>query len=122
MKIQVNTDSNIEGHERLIAQVNRLVENALGRISDQITRVEVHLSDEDGGKSGQNDKRCMLEARLEGYQPIAVTHQAATLEFAVDGAANKLVRFIQSTVGRRRHRKSQQTDPPLPNPKLPMKS
>lgn len=119
MKIQVNTDSSIEGHEKLIAQVSKQVEKALIGISGQITRVEAHLSDENGDKSGKNDKRCMLEARLEGYQPIAVTDQAATMEFAVDGAANKLARLIQSTVGRRHHRMSQQTDPPLPESKLP---
>ena len=56
----------------------------MSRISDHITRVEVHLSDENGDKDGQNDMRCMMEARLEGRQPIAVTHQAATLDEAVE--------------------------------------
>lgn len=42
----------------------------------------------------------MLEARLEGRQPVAVTDHAATLEQAVQGAANKLVRLLDSTLGR----------------------
>jgi ribosome-associated translation inhibitor RaiA len=118
MQVQINTDRNIEGHEALAAQVSGVVESALSRISDHITRVEVHLSDENRHKSGQNDKRCVMEARLEGRQPIAVTHQAATLDQAVDGAADKLTRLIESTLGRLRDQKSRRTDPPPPGPKL----
>jgi len=116
MQIQINTDRNIEGHETLAAQVRGVVENALSRLSDRITRVEVHLSDESGRKSGQNDKRCMMEARLEGRQPIAVTHQAATVDHAVDGAADKLARLIESTLGRLRDQESHRTDPPPAEP------
>ena len=112
MQIQINTDHNIEGREALAIQVADIVESALARVSDRITRVEVHLSDENGDKQGQNDKRCMMEARLEGRQPVAVTHQAATLDEAVDGAADKLVRLIESTLGRRHDRESRRTDPP----------
>jgi ribosome-associated translation inhibitor RaiA len=114
MQIQINTDHNIAGHEALAAQVGEVVESALSLVSDHITRIEVHLSDENGDKNGQYDKRCMMEARLEGRQPIAVTHQAATLDQAVDGAADKLTRLIESTLGGRRDQNSHRTDPPLP--------
>jgi len=114
MQIQFNTDHNIEGHEALATQVRGVVESALSHISDHITRVEVHLSDDTSHKSRQNDKRCKMEARLEGHQPIAVTHQAATLDQAVDGAADKLARLIESTLGRLREQKSHRTDPPPP--------
>ncbi|MEO8197662.1 MAG: HPF/RaiA family ribosome-associated protein [Thermoanaerobaculia bacterium] len=100
MQVQVNTDRNIEGREALATSVQAVVENALGRLRDQITRVEVHLSDENGQTRGQNDKRCMVEARLEGRQPVAVTHQAATLDEAVEGAVAKMSRLIESTLGR----------------------
>jgi len=100
MQIQFNTDHNIAGHEALAAQVQVTVEHALSRFSEHITRVEIHLSDENANKGGTNDKRCMMEARLEGRQPIAVTHEAATKEQAVDGAAHKLVRLIEHTLGR----------------------
>lgn len=103
MHIQVNTDSNIEGSEELAIQIKGVVESALSRFSDRITRVEVHLSDENGDKSGQNDKRCMMEVRLEGRQPTAVTHHAASLSDAVDGAANKLKRSLESTLERLKH-------------------
>lgn len=32
-----------------------------------ITRIEVHFGDENGEKFGKNDKRCLLEARLQKY-------------------------------------------------------
>ena len=81
MQIQINTDRNIEGREALATQVSGVVESALSRFSDHITRVEVHLSDENSAKKGGHDDiRCMMEARLEGRQPVAVTHQAATVD------------------------------------------
>ncbi len=100
MQIQVNTDHNIEGRDALVARVRSIVESALSRWVDDITRVEVHLSDESGDKGGQNDKRCMMEARLEGRQPTAVTCEAATLAQAVAGAADKLKSAIESTLER----------------------
>ena len=100
MKIQLNTDVHIDDTEALAAQVNAMVEQALERFSENVTRVEVHLSDEKGGKSGQQDQRCMLEARLEDRPPVAVTDNAATLEQAVHGTAQKLARLLDSTLGR----------------------
>jgi ribosome-associated translation inhibitor RaiA len=114
MQIQINTDHNIEGSEALAAQVRSIVKSALSRFSEHITRVEVHLSDESSHKSTQNDKRCMMEARLEGHQPIAVTNQAATLDQAVDGAVEKLTKLIESTLKRLHDQERHRTDPPLP--------
>src|SRR5690242_5915138 len=100
MKIQFNTDHNIAGSEELRAPLEAMISDALRRFSSQITRLEVHLSDEDGDKNGENDKRCMIEARLEGMKPIAVTNHANTHEQAVDGAANKLKHSLEATLGR----------------------
>jgi ribosome-associated translation inhibitor RaiA len=114
MHVQINTDHTIEGHEALAARVREVVESALSRISDHITRVEVHLSEEGSHKSSRDDKRCMMEARIKGRQPIAVTHQAATVDRAIDGAADKLVSLIESTLGRLRDQKRRRTDAPPP--------
>lgn len=115
MKVLINTDRNIEGHEALAAEVSGVVEGALSRFSDVITRVEVHLSDENSDKKGGNDDiRCMMEARLEGRQPIAVTHQAATVTQAADSAANKLGNLIETILGRQQRQQRQRTDPPPP--------
>jgi ribosome-associated translation inhibitor RaiA len=104
MQIQVNTDDNIEGREKLAAHVRNVVENNLSRFNKRITRVEVHLSDQNGDKNGWDNKRCMMEARLQGRQPTAVTHQAATIDQAVDGAAERLQRALERELGRERAR------------------
>lgn len=100
MQIQINTDHHVEGHEALAAWATGEVKTALGHFSPHITRVEVHLSDENGHKSGSHDKRCVMEARLAGQQPLAVTQHADTVYQAVTGAAEKLSRSIESSLGR----------------------
>src|ERR1700685_3206472 len=112
MQVQVNTDHIIEGHEVLAQRIRGVVERALSRMSDHITRVEVHLTDERGPKSGKTDIRCMMEARLEGRQPIAVTDEAATVDLAVNGAADKLDRLIEHTLGKLHDERTHRTDPP----------
>jgi ribosome-associated translation inhibitor RaiA len=102
MQVHTNTDRHITGSERLSAHVETLVTDALGRFTKQITRVEVHLRDENGAKGGANDIRCLMEARLEGRSPTVVTHQAASVYEATEGAAAKLARAIESTLGRLR--------------------
>jgi ribosome-associated translation inhibitor RaiA len=100
MQIEVTTDRNIEGREKLSAHVTGVVEEALARFSKRIARVGVHLTDVNGHKDGHDDTRCVMEARLDGRPPIAVTHQEASLDQAIDGAAGKLKRLIESTLGR----------------------
>lgn len=99
MLVQFNTDSSIEGRDELAREVTDTVEGALDRFADRITRVEVHLSDVNHDKGGV-DKRCMLEARLSGRAPLAVESHATTVELAVSEAAEKLVRAIESDLGR----------------------
>jgi ribosome-associated translation inhibitor RaiA len=113
MKIQLNTDVHTEGTEALAAQVSATLKQALERFSENITRVEVHLSDENGGKSGLQDHRCMLEARLAGQQPVAVKNQAATLEQAVHGAAQKLAHLLDSKLGRLNDHREETSGLPL---------
>lgn len=112
MQIQIHTDRNIEGSEALSAYVSSETESALSRFSDHIARVEVHLSDENSDKKGGKDGlRCVIEARLEGHQPIAVTHQATTLDQAVHGAVNKVTRLIESTIGRLGDQRGHRAEP-----------
>jgi len=58
------------------------------------------LSDEYANNSGQNDKRCLLEASLQGRQPITASFAAQSFGQAVDGAAAKLARSIESALVR----------------------
>jgi ribosome-associated translation inhibitor RaiA len=100
VQIQVNSDHHIKGDERMNEIVTGVVTNAVGHHADRITRVEVHLNDVNGAKHGERDKRAMMEARLAGLAPIAVTNEADNLEEAMEGAAEKLARAIERALGR----------------------
>ena len=98
MLIQVNTDANIEGRESFANYVEAEIGAALQRFGDRITRVEVHLSDASSGKAG--GKRCLIEVRLAGLQPLTATADNAGLEDAISDAASKMQRLLESTLGR----------------------
>lgn len=100
MQIHVNTDHNIEGHATMTTWATTEVQRAVTRFAEHITRIEVHLSDENGHKSGPHNMRCMIEARHEGRPPVAVTEHADNLHQAVTGAADKLARLMDSSLGR----------------------
>ncbi|NDP48130.1 MAG: HPF/RaiA family ribosome-associated protein [Sulfuriferula multivorans] len=101
MHIQINTDKNISGHEALAQSVEEILNRVLARFAGQITRLEVHLSDENSAsKSGVIDKRCLLEARLAGREPISVSDLAPTIEQAVSSAAHKMVSLLESELGK----------------------
>lgn len=90
MQVQVNSDHHISGSVELADDVRSVVEDGLGHLSERITRVEVHLTDENSSKHGANDKRCLMEARVKGHDPVAVTETADRLDLAIHGAVKKL--------------------------------
>lgn len=101
MQVLVTTDNHIGGGQGLASLVESTVEETLGRFGERITRVEVHLTDENSrAKEGENDKRCVMEARLAGLEPIVVSQQAATVEQAIDSAADILEKSISRTLER----------------------
>lgn len=100
MQINVNTDKTIDRTQGLDEHVQTVVGAAVQRFGEQITRIEVHLSDENSEKSVDGGSRCTLEARVTGYQPVAVSNHAATLHQAINGASDKLKRAIDSALGR----------------------
>ena len=100
MQVQVNSNHHIESSAGMQNWVASVVEDRLDRFDDLLTRVEVHLSDENAAKAGAQDKRCQMEARIKGHQPLSVTHKAESLDQAVDGAADKLLRAISNLSGK----------------------
>jgi len=100
MKVQINTDNTINGDKKKSDYFTSLISEKLSKFESYITRIEVHLSDENGKKEGVNDIKCLLEARLEGKPPIAVTAHGDKIEFAVSGAIEKIKASIQSILGR----------------------
>ena len=100
MQIQISSDKNISMHHKLSNLIQSDLNRILNRFKDQLTRVEVHLSDENGDKSGAQDKRCRLEVRHKRHQSLAVTNDSSDIPTAVTGAAAKMQRLMVSTFGR----------------------
>lgn len=90
MIIQLNADKNLTIHAEYESQINEKINNELDRFTDYISRIEVHLSDENGSKSGQDDKKCVLEARIEGRQALVASSFGQTYDLAIAGALSKL--------------------------------
>jgi len=100
MQIHVNTDHNIDGRQRVTEYVRGVVEHAVSHFERQVTRVEVHLSDDNGSKSGPDDKRCVMEARAGSIEPVVVTHRGPNVDEALHGAAAKLKRSLANEFAR----------------------
>ena len=100
MKIQFNTDKNIEGKVRIEAYMSEKINQGLKQFDEKITRIEVHLSDENAAKTGKDDIQCKLEARLEGLQPITVSSKDDSNEKAVSGAIDKMKAALTTVVGK----------------------
>ena len=109
MQVQVHTDDHIQGGESLADWIASETQSRLSRFQDQVTRIEVHLSDVDAGKSGANDKRCRLEARVNGRQPVSVSHEADKMAEAFTAAVDKLARAMDADLGRARDRHGRDT-------------
>ncbi len=96
MLVQINTDKNIHGHQRMNEFFKEEIQNELERFDDKVTRIEVHLIDENGDKAGKDDKKCTIEVRIEKKQPIAVTAHAETPEKAFYEALSKVKKNLNT--------------------------
>ena len=103
MNIEVRTDKNIQGGERLISYVRAELMQAFQRYSERITHFLVHISDENGEKKGDDDKRCTIEARPAGLKPVAVTNKAANVDASIHGAIDKLKRSLEHLYEKKEH-------------------
>ncbi len=102
MQIQINSDKNIEITKESKDDLKTKVQKKLERFDNLVSRVEVHLSDENSDKSGLNDKKCLMEARLLNRQPIIVTDHSDNVGKSFVSSLNKLQRKIDSIVGKMR--------------------
>lgn len=101
MQIQVHTDNHLDVSSDFVQTVEEMLSEKLQRFSSRITRIEVHFTDENSSaKSGPDDKKCVLEARLNGLQPVAVSATAPSLIPTLRGAIDKLRSLLDSTLGK----------------------
>lgn len=109
MQVQVNTDDHIQGGDSLAQWVQDESSSRLARFKENITRLEVFLTDLDSSKSGVNDKRCRLEARVVSRQPVTVTADADKMAGAFISAVDKLIRALDADLGRVKDRNGRDT-------------
>lgn len=102
MLIQVNTGNGVANNEALQRFASEHLTETLDRFQQDITRIEVQLTDESRARNGEADKRCMLEARLANHEPLAVNHHGETQDEAFRGAARKLLHALDHTLGKLR--------------------
>ena len=108
MKVQVNASNDVQNKESLERWASDYLNERLARFSQDLTSIEVQLTDENHGtKGGAADKRCMLEARMAGRAPVAVTAFGADQNLAFRAAGEKLEHALDHAIGkldRREHR------------------
>jgi ribosomal subunit interface protein len=105
MQIQIHSNG-LHNSDAVNARLTKEVEAALKVWRGQVTRVEAHLHDDNGPKSGQ-DKRCVLEIRLAGIQPLAVEASSDDMYMAIAQAAGKAERAVRHKLERHEaHRSS----------------
>ena len=102
MDIHINAGNGMDNKESLERWADGEIRKTLERFSNEVRRVEVHLSDVNGAKGGANDKRCTIEAHINQHANVAVTHDAPTLEEALRGADSKMMRALDSQIGKMR--------------------
>lgn len=93
MHIEINYRDG-QSSASLDAKIEASLASTLGHLADKLTRIEVHLGDENAHKSGPADKRCLLEARPKGLDPIAVETHGEDLYDTFEEAARKLKRAL----------------------------
>ena len=100
MIIKLNTDKNIQASEKLETFVSQKINRSLKRFVGKITRIEVHLSDQNAGKSGSDDMQCRIEARIKDLQPMTVTARNSSKEKAINDAIDKIKAALESATGK----------------------
>jgi hypothetical protein len=98
MQIRVDVDDHIDGSEELMVRVEGVVEGSLDGYQEQVTRVDVHLSQRIPHRHGELDMCCRMEAQAGDQGPISVSHEAMTLTEAIHAASAKLQRAVHLAV------------------------
>ena len=100
MQVQFNSDSSVMGTENVAERIEAAVREKLSRFEDRLTRLEIHVRDENGRKGGADDKACTIEARPRGGRAIGVTEHAVTVDDAARKAASTLAQRLERHFGK----------------------
>ncbi len=108
MRFQFNSDNRVTGDVDVAGRMETMVRGRLGRVADRLRRVEVHVSDVNGPKRG-NDIRCAVELRPNGMQPISASDEATSVKAAVAAATDKALAAFERRLGKQTTRKDRWT-------------
>ena len=100
MFVQIRTDNRLKSDAEANDRLEEKVRAKLKRFESRLSDVEVHITDSNGSKGGNGDRRVSLEARVNGHSPVAVHADAERVETAVGLAAEKAVRALAHALGR----------------------
>ena len=101
MHILLHSDPNTDGSHLMADHLQKVVQHAMARYDERVTRVEAHLSDVNSqAKSGNGDIHCTLEARLVGLDTIVVKDHASNAHQAIEGAVRKLKRAVETELAK----------------------
>ncbi|GAB2485699.1 MAG: HPF/RaiA family ribosome-associated protein [Comamonas sp.] len=109
MQVQVHADDHVQGGESLAHWVQEEVGGKLSRFREHLTRVDVYLTDVDAIKSGGKGKRCVLETRPAGRQPLAVNAEAEKVAQAFSGALEKLQHALETDLAKMRDKNNRES-------------
>lgn len=104
MQVRVNANHTVQTQESLERWATQTLTQALQRFADDVTSLEVHFSDENGERMSPDQRRCMIEARLNGHVPVAVSDHAERLDDALRGATEKLKHALDRALAKGRPR------------------
>jgi len=100
MQFQFNSDSSVMGTENVAERIEAMCRDKLARFEERLTRLEVHVSDENAAKGGADDKACTIEARPRGGRPLGVTAHVSKVDDAARKAANTLAERLERHFGK----------------------
>ncbi len=103
MFVQISTDNQIKSDAEANARIEERVRTKLRRFEQRLSHVELHVSDLNGHKGGDDDKRVSLEVRPNGHDPIAVHADSHRVDTAVTMATDKAIRALDHALAKPRH-------------------
>lgn len=101
MQVQIRWGK-LDKSDALGEHVHEQIDHALRHYKARFSRVVIHLHDDNESKGGPHDKRCVIEARPNGAEPLAVEGTGSDLYKTVSAVANKLERAVRHFVDRHR--------------------
>ena len=100
MQFQFNSDSSVMGTENVAERIEAMMRIKFARFEERLTRLEVHVHDENAHKHGHDDKACTIEARPRGGKPIGVTEHGSKVDAAARKAATTMVQRLERVFGK----------------------